>query len=100
MFGRDVILPISIRANWPRSKEKRQLEILRNNARENAGRVPHSYKIGEKVLLRKEGILRKLASPRDGPFEITRVYDNGTVQINRGAVSERVNIRRLMPYNE
>ncbi len=51
-------------------------------------------------MLRKEGILRKLASPRDGPYEITRVYDNGTVQINKGVISERVNIRRIFPYNE
>ena len=100
VFGRDMILPISIRANWARIKEKRQMEILRNNARENKGRVPHHYKEGSKVLLRKEGILRKLASPREGPFEITRVYDNGTVQIQKGVVSERVNIRRITPYNE
>ena len=100
VFGRDMILPISVRANWARIKEKRQMEILRNNARENQGRVPHTYKIEDKVLLRKEGILRKLTSPRDGPYEITRVYDNGTVQIQQGAISERVNIRRLTPYNE
>ena len=95
-----MILPISIRANWARIKEKWQIKILQNNARENKGRVPQHYKQGSKVLLRKEGILRKLASPREGPFEITRVYDNGTVQIQKGVVSERVNIRRITPYNE
>ena len=100
VFGRDMILPISIRANWARIKEKRQIEILRNNAQENRGRITHSYKNGDKCLLRKEGILRKLASPRDGPYQITRVYDNGTVRIQRGAISERVNIRRITPYNE
>ena len=100
VFGRDMILPISIRANWARIKEQRQNEIYRNNVRENKGRVPHTYKKGDKVLLRKEGILRKLASPREGPYEITRVYDNGTIQIQKGVISERVNIRRVTPYNE
>ena len=100
VFGRDMILPITIRANWARIKEQRQNEIYRNNVRENKGRVPHTYKKGDKVLLRKEGILRKLASPREGPYEITRVYDNGTIQIQKGVISERVNIRRVTPYNE
>ena len=100
VFGRDMVLPISIRANWARIKEKRQEEINRNNRRENKGRIAHTYHPGDKILLKKEGILRKLASPREGPYKITRVYNNGTVQIQRGAISERVNIRRITPYNE
>ena len=100
VFGRDMILPIAIRASWARIKEKRQIEILRNNAQENRGRITHSHKSGDKCLLRKEGILQKLASPQDGPYQITRVHDNGTARIQRGAISERVNIRRITPYNE
>ena len=76
------------------------MEILRNNERENRGRIAHKYKKGDKVLLNNEGILRKLASPRDGPYTITRVYDNGTVQLQQGPISEQVNIRRISPYNE
>ena len=97
VFGRDMMLPVAIQANWARIRQKRQDEIVRNNNRENRNRVPHEYHVGNNVLLRKEGILRKLASPRNGPYEITRVYNNGTVQIQRGPVSERVNIRRITP---
>ena len=99
VFGRDMILPISIKANWERIKERKQLEINRNNARENKDRIDHTYEVGDKVYLRKEGIQRKLSSPRDGPYKITAVYDNGTAMIQTSdAVSERVNIRRLTPH--
>ncbi len=75
-------------------------EINRNNERENQSRVPHEYRIGEKVLLRTEGIKRKLSAPRSGPYEILRVYNNGTVRIQHGAVTERINIRRIVPFVE
>ena len=100
VFGRDMILPVAITADWERIREKRQDEINRNNLRENRDRIPHEYKVGDKVLLRKEGILRKLTAPREGPYELTRVYNNGTVQLQHGAVKERVNIRRIIPYLE
>ena len=100
VFGRDMILPIVVQANWHRIKQKRQEEIDRNNIRENRDRIPHDYKIGEKVLLRKEGILRKLSAPREGPYKVTNVYNNGTVSLQKGAVTTRVNIRRITPYNE
>ena len=100
VFGRDMILPIVVQANWNRIKQKRQEEIDRNNVRENRDRIPHDYKIGEKVLLRKEGILRKLSAPREGPYKVTKVYNNGTVALQKGVVTERVNIRRITPYNE
>ena len=100
VFGRDMILPIVVQANWHRIKQKRQEEIDRNNVRENRDRIPHDYKIGEKVLLRKEGILRKLSAPREGPYKVTNVYNNGTVSLQKGAVTTRVNIHRITPYNE
>ena len=65
VFGRDMILPIAIQADWARIKERKQEEINRNNRRENRDRVEHTYSPGDKVLLRKEGKQRKLTSPRD-----------------------------------
>jgi hypothetical protein len=100
VFGRDMILPISTQANWARIQQKRQQEIQRNNERENKTRVPHDYKVGDKVFLQKPGIIKKLSSPRTGPHQILEVYNNGTVRIQRGAISERVNIRRIIPFIE
>ena len=100
VFGRDMLIPITTQANWELIRQRRQEEINRNNDRENRSRIPHEYQVGEKVLLRIEGIKRKLSAPRSGPYEILRVYNNGTVRIQRGAVSERVNIRRITPFVE
>jgi hypothetical protein len=70
-----------------------------NNRKENASRISHDYKVGDKVLLKKPGKhLRKLEAPRTGPHTVTAVYTNGTLCIQKGNVNERVNIRRLFPY--
>ena len=98
VFGRYMILPITVQANWDLIKERRQEEINRNNRRENRNRIEHQYNPGDKILLRKEGILRKLSAPRKGPFKVSTVYDNGTVDIKKRAVKERVNIRRITPF--
>jgi hypothetical protein len=71
----------------------------RNNRRENASRISHDYKVGDKILLKKPGKhLRKLEVPRTGPHTQTAIYTNGTFRIQKGKVNERVNIRRLFPY--
>ena len=67
---------------------------------ENKKRIQHDYKIGDKVLLAKPGVLSKLAKPRTGPYLVQQVFSNGTINIQKGAVIQRVNIRRVSPYNE
>ena len=61
-------------------------------------RVDYDYTVGDKVLLIQTDIQRKLDEPMQGPFNITKVYTNGTVEIARGSLFERINIRRLRPY--
>jgi hypothetical protein len=82
-------------------EQQRQKEMGRNNRRENASRISHNYKVGDKVLLKKPGKhLRKLEAPRTGPFTLTEIYTNGTLGIQKGKVNQRVNIRRVFPYFE
>ena len=100
VFGRDMILPLRFTADWELIRERRQKEMLKNNAKENSKRIPHTYSVGDKVAKRRPGILPKLRRKRDGPYEVTAVYNNGTVRIRQGAVQERINIRRLNPYHE
>jgi hypothetical protein len=52
------------------------------------------------VLLETPGILRKLSTPRTGPYPVTNVYKNGTIRIQKGIESERVNIRSITPFNK
>jgi hypothetical protein len=40
----------------------------------------------------------KLNQPTKGPYTITRVHTNGTVEIDRGRFVETINIRRLKPF--
>ena len=99
VFSRDMVLPIQFKADWAAIIQRKRQQIEKDNARENRNRIRHTYKVGDKVLLTKPGIIPKLATPREGPYRIVRVHSNGTVRI-RGAVSSRVNIRRITPYLE
>jgi lipopolysaccharide biosynthesis regulator YciM len=101
VVGRDMVLPIKFRAYWGAIEQQRQKEMGRNNRRENASRISHDYKVGDKILLKQPGKhLRKLEAPRTGPRTVTAMYTNGTLRIQKGKVNERVNIRRLFPYFE
>jgi lipopolysaccharide biosynthesis regulator YciM len=102
VFQRDMVLPINFMADWGAIEQQRQKEMARNNRRENASRISHDYKVGEKVLLKKPGThLRKLEAPRTTrPHTVTAIYTNGTLRIQKGKVNERVKIRRLFPYFE
>jgi hypothetical protein len=95
-----MLLPIQIRTDWARIRQRKQDIINVNNREENATRTEHEYRVGEKVLLEKPGLTSKLSAPRTGPYRITHTCANGTVRIQRGIVNERVNIRRLTPYEE
>jgi hypothetical protein len=101
VFGRDMVLPIKFMADWGEIERQSQKEMAHNNRRENASRIGHDYKVGDKALLKKPGKhLRKLEAPRTGPNTVTVIYTNGTLLIPKGKVNEKVNIRRLFPYFE
>jgi hypothetical protein len=101
VFGRDMVLTIKIMADWGAIEQQRKKEMGRNNRGENASRISHDYKVGDKVLLKKPGKhLRKLEAPRTSQHTVTAIYTNGTLRIQKGKVDERVTIRRLFPYFE
>jgi hypothetical protein len=101
VFGKDMVLPITFMADWGAVEEQRQKEMGHNNRIENASRISHDHKVGDKILLKKPGKnLGKLEAPRTGPHTVAAIYTNGTVRIQKGKVNERVNIRRLFPYFE
>jgi hypothetical protein len=95
-----MLLPIKFKANWAEIKARHQDEIRRNNERENKSQKEHNYKVGDKIFLTDSRKRSKLSPPREGPYLVESVYTNGTILIRRGAVSERVNIRRVTPYFE
>ena len=100
VFGRDMMFNIKTMVNWKQLSIKKQKAVDKANQRENEKRIDHDYKVKEKVYVIKDGIFRKLDEPKLGPYEITEVYTNGTVRIQRGNVNERINIRRIEPHFE
>ncbi len=82
IFGREMLFDIPFLADWNEIGDYRQHQTDRNTQRENKSRVDWDYKIGDRVLLRKEGILRKSESKyhRD-PWTISTVQMNRTIRV-------------------
>jgi transposase InsO family protein len=97
VFGRDMILNVKHEANWEYIRERKQKIIAKNNKAENAKRIPHQYKVGDKVLLRR-GTENKYETPYKGLYTILKVNDNGTIRMQVNNVEDTYNIRRLTPY--
>ena len=101
IFGRDMLFDIPYLADWHKIGEYRQKLTDQNTLRENKTRVDYDYKVNEKVLIAKDGILRKSESKYGkDPWTITTVHTNGTIRVQHGTKSERINIRRVTPYVE
>ena len=98
IFGRDMLFDIPYLADWNAVGRRRKRLVQINNDRENASRVHFDYAVGQKCLLKNDGKSRKAADKYLGPYIITQVHTNGTVRIQRGTISERLNIRRITPY--
>jgi hypothetical protein len=102
VFGRDALLNVSFEADWQYIRERKQKLIVQNNRKENKKRKPHTYSVGDRVMIRLDPS-RKHGSPKySGPHTLTVIKDNGTVTLRkdapRGAVYETWNIRNLEPY--
>jgi hypothetical protein len=92
-----MILNVKHEANWEFIRARKQNIIAKNNKAENAKRIPHTYAVGDQVLLRR-GTENKYETPYKGPFSILKVHDNGTVRMKVKNVEDTYNIRRLTPY--
>ncbi len=100
-FGQDMLFDVPFIADWQKIGEHRQRLTDHNNARENKGRIDYDHKVGQKVLLRKEGIFRNAESRwHKKPWLITLDHTNGTITVSHGNKIERINIRRVKPFEE
>jgi hypothetical protein len=87
---------------WDCIKERKQHRILQNNKKENARQIPHTYNVGDQVIVNKEDQHCKLSGARfSGPYTVTQVNDNGTIHLSRatngGAVLTMWNIPNVKP---
>ena len=96
-----MLIDILFIADWKKHGEHRQLLTDRNTNSKNKGRIDYDYQVGQKVLVRNDGILRKAESRylRE-PWTITSVHTNGTIRNLCGNKSERMNIGIVKPFEE
>jgi hypothetical protein len=89
IFGCDMLFDIPFMADWHKIGEQRQSLTYCGNQCENAKRIDYDYKVGDKVLLINEGILRKAESAYGKElWTITTVHMNGTIRIQCGTKTE------------
>ena len=102
VFGRDAIMNTKFQANWKYIKERKQQLINSNNEKENKKRLKHTYNRGDRVLLNVTGTTKaKYArNPWEGPYEVLKSNDNGTVVLDMGVISDTYNIRNIKPFRE
>jgi hypothetical protein len=104
VFNRDAIHNINFKADWNYIKNRKQQLINKNNKRENATRIPHTYQVGDMVVIKADPN-RKYDTrlPYSDPRTIEKVYANGTVKLRQvtprgGALTQIWNLRNIKPY--
>jgi hypothetical protein len=100
VFNRDMSLNIPLIANWHAITQKREHLIHETLIQENQKRRWYDYLPGQRVL-KKCWKPCKLDARTSGPYRVLQTHVSGTVTIElRPGVSERLNIRRVIPYKE
>ncbi len=101
IYRQDMLFNIPFVADWKQIGDYRQHQTDCSNKRENDKRVDYNYEVGDKKLIQKDGILHKAESIwKDKPWTITTVHMNGTIRIQCGTKSERINIQSVTPFSE
>jgi hypothetical protein len=101
IFGWDMLFDISSVADWRKIEERRQSLTNRGNQRGNAKQIDYDCKVGDKVQVINKGILCKAESAYGKePWTITTVHMNGTIRIQHGTKTERLSIRRVVPFTD
>ena len=97
-FSRDMFLNVPLIADWQVIASCQEQLINDNLHRANLKRRQYDYAAGQKIL-KKVHKPTKLGVRTTGPYTIERVHVNGTITIQlRQGISERINIRRVIPY--
>jgi len=100
VFNRDMFLNIPLIADWHAVTKRREHLVNENLMRENKKRRRHDYAVDHRVLKKRHNPT-KLGPRTTGPYRVVQTHVNGTVTIElKHGVTERINIRRIIPYRE
>ena len=72
--------------------------ISSNN--QNAKRIEHTYRIGDKVIMKNFNMKNKLDPPYIGPFIIEMIHTNRILIKDSDNNKQMVNIKNIKPYWE
>ena len=102
VFQRDMVMQLAVSTDWESLRRRKRHYTKLENEHKNLKRLNHQYQVNDKVLIRLDKLEAggKLARPTEGLHRVTEVHGNGTITIQRGDCTERINIRRLHPYFE
>ena len=98
MFRRDMLHDILIHPDFQVLKDKRQAVINMNLERANMKQVDHPYQINDWVL-QIQHAPDKLYERAIGPYQVTQVFQNRMLRINKNGVHVDLNSRWFKPYN-
>lgn len=97
-FHRNMILDIPIIADLQGIQYRRQTQIDNDRRQQNSKGREFNFRIGQQVLVESLDSA-KLSRKQEGPYVVTTVYSNGTIDIQKAPdVTECINIRRVIPY--
>jgi hypothetical protein len=101
-FNEDMIFHCAVQINWDRIHNECQKTLAASNAKEEKSRITKQYLPGDQVLIILDSdecrSQPKMNKPTKGPYIITRVHTNGTVEIDCGIFTETIDMRRLKPF--
>jgi hypothetical protein len=101
-FNQDLIFCHAVATDWDSISEEHQNLVTTSNHRENQAQLNKAYSPGDNILnildADKCCSQLKMNTPTRRPFRITKVNNNGTVDISHCNVVETINICCIKPY--
>ena len=96
VFGHDTIINLTFDENWQLIRQRKQAAIHKNNQAENNKRLHHKYKVNDTVLVKNHQSTEFSQDAYNGPWKILEVQNNGTVKIEKGAITDIYNMRNIL----
>jgi hypothetical protein len=96
----DLFLNIPLIADWHAITQNCEHLINKNLMHENCKQKCYDYVPNQKVLKKRHKTC-KLGQKTSGPNKLLQTHVNGTLTVKlKPGISERLNIRRVIPYNK
>ncbi len=101
IFGQDMLFDTLFVADWKQIGDYRQCQTDHSNECENSKCVNFDYKVGDKVLIKKDCILHKAESIwKKQPWAITTFHTNGNIRFKTEPNQKELISKRVTQFSE